>query len=65
MCANPDSNDCQKLQLGLGSRHSGGTEGVFCDGHVQFFEQEIDAKVWSDYGSRASQTLYQDGADRR
>lgn len=60
-CASPESADCQKAQLSFGSRHSGITQMVFCDGHVETVQQDIDAQVWSDYGTRASQTITKDG----
>jgi prepilin-type N-terminal cleavage/methylation domain-containing protein/prepilin-type processing-associated H-X9-DG protein len=62
MCVNPDSPECQKLQLSFGSEHSGIAQMVFCDGHVEGVAEDIDAKVWSDYGSRASQSLFIDGS---
>jgi prepilin-type processing-associated H-X9-DG protein len=65
MCASPDSAQCQALQLCFGSRHPGIAQGVFCDGHVQSFDESIDAKAWSDLGSRSSQIPYGDGATRR
>jgi hypothetical protein len=37
---------------------------VFCDGHVEGLDPNIDPKVWSDYGTRASQTINTDGAIR-
>jgi hypothetical protein len=30
---------------------------AFVDGHVEAIADDIDLKVWSDYGTRASQTL--------
>lgn len=63
-CANPDSANCQKLQLAYGSKHPSVVLGVFCDGHVEGLDQNIDPKLWGDYGTRASQTLYNDGAVR-
>jgi hypothetical protein len=35
---------------------------VFCDGHIEAVQQDIDAPVWSDYGTRAGQTLNTGGA---
>ena len=64
MCAKPDSAPCQALQLAFGSAHPGSMNAVFSDGHVQSIEESIDAKVWSDYGTRASQVLYTGGAGR-
>ncbi|MBX3435333.1 MAG: DUF1559 domain-containing protein [Pirellulales bacterium] len=64
-CANPDSANCQKLQLAFGSEHPGSLQVVFCDGHVENVTDGVDPHVWSDYGTRASQTLYQDGAAPR
>jgi prepilin-type N-terminal cleavage/methylation domain-containing protein/prepilin-type processing-associated H-X9-DG protein len=64
-CANADSNKCQMLQLAFGSEHTRVVQMVFCDGHVQAVQEEVDPKVWSDYGSRASQVLSTDGAAPR
>jgi prepilin-type N-terminal cleavage/methylation domain-containing protein/prepilin-type processing-associated H-X9-DG protein len=58
-----ESPECQKLQLGFGSKHSGITQMVFCDGHVESVQEDIDAQLWSDYGTRASQTLYNEGGN--
>lgn len=55
--SNPESPACQALQLSFGSRHSGIAQMVFCDGHVEGVSDDIDKQVWSDYGTRASQTL--------
>jgi prepilin-type N-terminal cleavage/methylation domain-containing protein/prepilin-type processing-associated H-X9-DG protein len=62
MCANPNSPECQALQLSFGSNHSGIAQMLFCDGHVEAVPEDIEAKVWSDYGTRASQVLQQGGA---
>ncbi len=64
-CANPDSAKCQALQLGFGSAHSSMAQMAFCDGHVESIREDIDLKVWSDYGTRSGQMLVNDGADRR
>jgi prepilin-type processing-associated H-X9-DG protein len=61
-CVNPDSPDCQALQLSFGSAHPGITQMVFCDGHVEAVQEDIDDDVWSDYGTRASQVLSSGGA---
>jgi prepilin-type N-terminal cleavage/methylation domain-containing protein/prepilin-type processing-associated H-X9-DG protein len=62
MCANPNSAECQALQLSFGSNHSGIAQMLFCDGHVESVPQDIDAMVWSDYGTRAGQVLQSGGA---
>ncbi len=64
-CSNPDSNNCQSLQLGFGSRHPSSVQMVFCDGHVATINDDVEFAVWSAYGTRASQTLYNDGGPRR
>jgi prepilin-type N-terminal cleavage/methylation domain-containing protein/prepilin-type processing-associated H-X9-DG protein len=64
-CANPDSAKCQALQLAFGSKHTSMAQMVFCDGHVQAIQDDIDPAVWSDYGTRASQVLSTDGAAPR
>jgi hypothetical protein len=61
MCSNPDSADCQALQLSFGSNHSGIVQMVFCDGHIEAIEENIDRQPWSDFGTRASQVLYTGG----
>jgi prepilin-type N-terminal cleavage/methylation domain-containing protein len=61
VCQNPDSAECQALQLSFGSAHSGIAQMVFVDGHLEAVQQDIDPKVWSDYGTRASQVLYTGG----
>lgn len=61
-CTKPESADCQKVQLSFGGSHSGLAQMVFCDGHVEGVQEDIDAQVWSDYGTRAGQTLVKDGA---
>jgi prepilin-type N-terminal cleavage/methylation domain-containing protein/prepilin-type processing-associated H-X9-DG protein len=60
-CASPDSPECQALQLSFGSDHSGITQMVFCDGHVEAVQEGIDPQVWSDHGTRAGQTLFTGG----
>jgi prepilin-type processing-associated H-X9-DG protein len=60
-CANPGSPECQALQLSFGSLHPGVVQMVFCDGHIETVQEDIDKKLWSDYGTRASQTRYADG----
>ncbi|MGD9635370.1 MAG: DUF1559 domain-containing protein [Pirellulales bacterium] len=52
----PGSPECQALQLSFGSAHSGAVMMTFVDGHVDAITDDIDPKVWSDYGTRASQT---------
>ena len=55
--SSPDSPACQALQLSFGSKHSGCTQMVFCDGHVETVQEDIDKQVWSDYGTRGGQFL--------
>jgi prepilin-type N-terminal cleavage/methylation domain-containing protein/prepilin-type processing-associated H-X9-DG protein len=57
MCGSPDSPECQALQLCFGSAHPGGVQMMFVDGHVVSVSDNIDLTVWSDYGTRSSQTL--------
>ncbi|WP_428304253.1 DUF1559 domain-containing protein [Lacipirellula sp.] len=63
-CTNEESTKCQSLQLAFGSEHTGIVQMVFVDGHVEQIQDSIDALVWSNYGSRASQLL-DTGAVRR
>lgn len=53
---NPGSPECQALQLSFGSAHSNVAMMTFVDGHVEAISDDIDPKVWSDYGTRASQS---------
>ncbi|RIK88930.1 MAG: hypothetical protein DCC67_00145 [Planctomycetota bacterium] len=55
VCTVAASADCQKLQLAFGSAHPGGMNMVLCDGSVQFTSEDVDAPVWRDLGTRASQ----------
>jgi prepilin-type N-terminal cleavage/methylation domain-containing protein len=55
-----ESADCQAVQLSFGSKHSGIAQMVFCDGHIEAVSEDIDKQVWSDYGTRASQSAYID-----
>jgi prepilin-type processing-associated H-X9-DG protein len=34
------------------SRHTGGVQSLFCDGHVQFISASVDLTVWRSLGSR-------------
>jgi prepilin-type N-terminal cleavage/methylation domain-containing protein/prepilin-type processing-associated H-X9-DG protein len=63
-CSNADSAKCQAIQLAFGSDHTSIAQMVFCDGHVEQIQEDIDALTWSNYGSRASQIL-DTGAVRR
>ena len=60
-----ESPECQAVQLSFGSRHSGITQMVFCDAHVESVAEDIDKQIWSDYGTRGSQTLYNEGTPQR
>lgn len=48
------ATDWQKLSLNITSRsrHSGGVNSLFCDGHVQFIKDTIDVTTWQGLGSR-------------
>jgi prepilin-type N-terminal cleavage/methylation domain-containing protein/prepilin-type processing-associated H-X9-DG protein len=59
--SSPDSPACQELQLSFGSKHTGIAQMVFCDGHVEGVQEDIDKQVWSDYGTRASQVMQTGG----
>lgn len=61
--SNPDSPGCQALQLSFGSKHSGCTQMVFCDAHVETVQEDIDKQVWSDYGTRGGQVLAGSGGN--
>ncbi len=42
-----------QIELSYSSNHAGGTQVVFCDGHVTFVTTSIDQKVWTAVGTRA------------
>ena len=56
-CLRPESPECQALQLSFGSAHPGIVQMAFVDGHLESIAEDIDKQVWSDYGTRSSQTL--------
>lgn len=56
-CTGIDAADCQRIQLAFGSAHPGGAMLLRCDGSVEFGNDGIDTKVWSDLGTRDSQIL--------
>lgn len=41
-----------EIELSFSSRHSSGAQFVFCDGHVAFLTESIDAKIYSALGTR-------------
>lgn len=45
--------NANQKELSFSSRHPGGLQVVFGDGHVQFVSQSIDRGVWSSMGTRA------------
>ncbi|MEO1496219.1 MAG: DUF1559 domain-containing protein [Planctomycetota bacterium] len=47
--------DCQAYQLSFSSAHPGIVQMAAVDGHVEAIADDIDAVVWSDWGTRASQ----------
>ena len=55
---------CQQLQISFSSRHPGVVNMCFVDAHVESISDAIEAQVWSDIGTRASQTYETGGADR-
>ncbi|MEQ8848030.1 DUF1559 domain-containing protein [Botrimarina sp.] len=59
--APPGSPRCHALQLSFSSEHPGGTQGVYCDGSVHFIDENIEADVWRDLGTRAGQLPQQVG----
>ncbi|MDZ4659425.1 MAG: DUF1559 domain-containing protein [Bythopirellula sp.] len=62
-CQSSTDSRCQALQLAFGSEHPQSVNMSFCDGHVENVAEDVDEKVWSDYGTRASQTLTGGGGD--
>ena len=51
----PGSSQCHALQLSFSSQHTGGAQVAMCDGSVTFINESIEADVWRDMGTRASQ----------
>jgi prepilin-type processing-associated H-X9-DG protein len=47
----------EDIELGYSSRHVGGAQVVFADGHTQFIAQEIDLSSWSAMGTRMQSDL--------
>jgi prepilin-type N-terminal cleavage/methylation domain-containing protein/prepilin-type processing-associated H-X9-DG protein len=41
------------LNVTAHSRHPGGVQALFCDGHVQFVSNSIDLQTWQSLGTRA------------
>lgn len=52
-----DKWNANQKELSFSSRHPGGAQVVFADGHVQFVSQSIDRRIWSAMGTRASGDL--------
>ncbi len=44
--------DRLSLNVAARSRHTGGVNALFCDGHVQFISNSIDTATWQALGSR-------------
>ncbi|MDZ4849396.1 MAG: DUF1559 domain-containing protein [Pirellulaceae bacterium] len=42
----------EDVELGFSSRHPGGAQVIFADGHLQFIQQNIDPDTWSAMGTR-------------
>ena len=57
--ATPDCMDVrqQKGRFGPRSRHPGGVQVLFCDGHVTFASDSVDAAAWRAAGTRAGSEL--------
>ena len=47
-----DKWNINENELSFSSRHPGGTQAVFADGHVQLISESIDRGVWSALGTR-------------
>lgn len=57
-CASPGSPsiaDCQRIQLAVGSEHSGDYQRVRCGGSVDFISNDVDANIRADMVTQASQ----------
>jgi prepilin-type N-terminal cleavage/methylation domain-containing protein/prepilin-type processing-associated H-X9-DG protein len=46
--------DRLSLNVAARSRHTGGVNALFCDGHVQFISNSIDRATWEALGSRGN-----------
>lgn len=57
LCSPPQHRkpECQQLQIAFSSLHPGVVQMSFVDGHVDAIAEDIDAKAWSDMGTRAGQ----------
>ena len=55
--ANPEKWNINQKELSFSSRHPGGLQVVFGDGHVRFISESIDRGVWSSMGTRADGDL--------
>lgn len=47
------SSFIDEVEIGFTSRHPGGVQCVFVDGHVSFISETIDLQVWSAMGTRS------------
>ena len=47
-----EQTSIDEKELSFGSRHSGGVNIGFVDGHVQFVTESIDSTIWSSLGTR-------------
>lgn len=56
-CQSSTDSRCQALQLAFGSEHPQSVNMAFCDGHVESVAEDVDKRIWSDYGTRSSQVL--------
>jgi len=52
------SNEAYDANGAFASRHPGGANFVFADGHVEFISEDIDLVSYQAYGSRASQEVH-------
>jgi prepilin-type processing-associated H-X9-DG protein len=50
------------LNITSRSRHPGGVNSLFCDGHVQFIKDSVNVATWQGLGSRnGGEVLSADG----
>ena len=47
------SSFIDEVEIGFTSRHTGGVQCAFADGHVRFISETIDQGIWSALGTRA------------
>lgn len=55
-----DLTTIDEKELAFGSRHPGGANIAFADGHIQYVSESIQASTWSGLGTRAGREVVSD-----